>query len=394
MSRYAVIFCTFLLSLTSSCASKPKISSDAQLLKPHVGQHLTNSSSNETAALSDTVSSLNESLSSDCRKFEPVQLSSIESWFNDVKLHTNTDYLSQSFAENHYSPGRDAYAFIAQIDVNAMGEERYRFFSYQDTAFTFSLTPDGEERFWPASTVKLTAAVMALMRAEELGVSADDRISFTDLGVETHTTLRKLVRDAIIPSDNLAYNALMLFTGLDRANDDFIRSRFNFPTMVLQRRYQRKSKDDNLRSSPAFSIDHAGTVIVVPEETSTHYFEHVPREANATTLVELAEMLRRVMSGQMISLSVDHLSLLRSALLEAPSCIGEGVKRAVPNAKIYNKGGKVVGDDRLEIAYITDSNDVPLFLLALSLPYSDDVEKKTQEFAWQLIHAVQRTNNN
>ncbi len=324
-----------------------------------------------------------------CSAFEPTKLESIETWFDDVKSHTNTTCLEQAFLANHYSPGPDAYAFIAVIRKDSTGQDVYKFFSYRDTAFKFSLTPDGKERFWPASTVKLTAAVVALMRAEEVGVTADDPVSFIDLGIKNQTTLRQLVRDAIIPSDNLAYNSLMLFAGLDRANDEYIRKRLNFPCMVLQRRYQRKDKDDNLRFSPAFSFKHAEHTIVVPEAVSTQFFEHVPRESNALMLVELAEMLRRVMTGQMLALSDDHLSLLRTALLEAPSCIDKGVKRLIPNAKIYNKGGKVIGDDRLEIAYITDDNNVPRYLLALSLPYSEIVEQKTQELAWQMIHAVQ-----
>lgn len=315
-------------------------------------------------------------------------LSRLETWYEDVQKATDTTALESAFLRRGYDPGPDAYAFIAKIERRANGEEVYRFYSYRDTAFIFSLTPEGEERFWPASTVKLTASVMALMRAESLGVEADDPVTFTDLGEAHQTTLRALVEAAIIPSDNAAYNALMLFSGLDRANDTYIRETFHFPTMVLQRRYYRKAPEDNLRVSPEFVFEHGSETIRVPSETSRHYFAHVPREANATTLVELAEILRRVMTGQWLTLSASNLSLLRSALLAAPSCIGEGVEKAHPSYKVYNKGGRVIGDDRLEVAYITDEKGTPQYLLALSLPYSEQVEAQTQVFAWQLITAV------
>lgn len=317
-----------------------------------------------------------------------IVLDNLETWFEDVRHATDTDMLENAFRRQNYDPGPDAYALIANIESDHNGQTAYQFYSYRDSAFIFSLTPDGQENFWPASTVKLTAAVMALLRAESLGIHADDPMTFTDLGDEHHTTLRKLVNDAIIPSDNQAYNALMLFTGLDRANDTYIRDMFRFPTMVLQRRYYRKTPADNLRHSPIFIFEHADKIITVPEEVSSHYFEHVPREANATTLVELAEMIRRVMTRQWLPLNEAHFQILQNALLKAPSCIADGVHKAHPDYKIYNKGGRVIGDDRLEIAYITDNAGHPKYLLALSLPYSETVETRTQEFAWQLIQAV------
>ena len=322
------------------------------------------------------------------KKLAWTALPRLETWYADVQQVTDTTSLEAAFLRQGYDPGPDAYAFIAKIERRSNGEEVYRFYSYRDTAFVFSLTPEGEERFWPASTVKLTAAVMALMRAESIGVEADDPVTFTDLDEERHTTLRTLVEEAIIPSDNQAYNALMLFAGLDRANDTYIRETFHFPTMVLQRRYYRKAPEDNLRVSPEFVFEHGTEMIRVPSERSTHYFAHVPREANATTLVELAEILRRVMTGTWLTLSASNLSILRGALLAAPSCIGEGVERAHPGYKVYNKGGRVIGDDRLEVAYITDASGTPQYLLALSLPYSEQVEVLTQTFAWQLITAV------
>lgn len=321
-------------------------------------------------------------------KTDAIALSNLETWYEDIANATDTATLETAFQRHNYDPGRDAYAFIAKITPHENGTITYRFFSYRDSAFVFSLTEEGEERFWPASTVKLTAAVMALLRAQSLGIAPNDKMTFVDLGVKHQTTLKTLVDAAIIPSDNEAYNSLMLFTGLDRANDVYIRNVFHFPTMVLQRRYHRKDPKDNLRYSPTFTFQHGDETITVPEETSTHYFAHVPREANATTLIELAEMMRRVMTRQWLALSDENFDILQNALLQAPSCIGDGVSKAHPNFKIYNKGGRVIGDDRLEIAYITDEKDIPQYLLALSLPYSDSVEQRTQEFAWHLITAV------
>ena len=63
----------------------------------------------------------------------------------------NDDYSQRPAAGGYYRPEDDM-----PYEVN------------DDTAFDYSVDSTGKERFWPASAVKLTAAVLALYKLKEL----------------------------------------------------------------------------------------------------------------------------------------------------------------------------------------------------------------------------------
>ena len=321
-----------------------------------------------------------------------------EHWFAQVREHADTTRIAAYFEKIGFTPRPHTYALIAPIYSNG-GQIELEYYSYLDTAFEYSMAPDGSENYWPASTVKLAACVLALMRMQEFGVDSQATIALDDIDGHYEGTVENLCRAAIIPSDNHAYNRLMEIAGFDRINDEYLPHVLHMPRMVLQRRYLRAHPHDNLRSSPEIQFTLGDVQGSIPASQSAGKIRpECPREANCTTLAELAEvMLRTVMhenlpDGRRLPLPQPEIDRIRAALLEAPSCIGKGVRRALgPDAKVYNKGGKVTSDDRLEVAVVTNGD--ARYLIALSVPYYEGVEEETNAIAEHLIRAVRFDNN-
>lgn len=326
--------------------------------------------------------------------FEP---SSLSSWFNIVQKNANQNYLNEFFQAQNYTPPNRTFALIAPIKTDN-NKVQMQYFSYGDTAFVYSMTPDGQQRYWPASTVKLTAAVLALLKLREFGLTSQANVQIDDIEGHYDNTVEKLCRDAIIPSSNTAYNRLMEIAGFDDINDRVLPKVFHFPTTVMQRRYARKHPDDNLRYSPQIAYREGDTTGTIPARQSAGTKRpQCPREANCTTLAELAEVMFRVMmhdylpASYRFDLTKNDISMLQRMLLKAPSCIGRGTASAMgEKTLIYNKGGKVIGDDRLEIAFVSSPDKKERYLIALSVPYHTDVETDTNKLAQMLITAVQK----
>ena len=316
-------------------------------------------------------------------------------WYKQTTRHANRKFLAEYFDLIGYQAPKNTYALIAPLSVRG-GKLSMQYYSYRGTAFEFSMTKDGEEKYWPASTVKLAAAVMALLKLSEYGTGSQATVSFTDLEGHYENTVEKLCREAIIPSNNTAYNRLMEIAGFDEINDHYLRDVFHFPKMVLQRRYVRHHPEDSLRDSPEIQFTDGTKSGTIPERHSSGKMRpECPRESNCTTLAELAEVIFRVVlheelpKSRQLALAQPEIDMLRDALHKAPSCIGDGVTAAMgPNMIVYNKGGKVIGDDRLEVAVVSTPNKKERYLVALSMPYYEGVEKETNRLAMHLIDAM------
>lgn len=318
-----------------------------------------------------------------------------QKWYRQVSKKANRSYLSSYFEAIGYHVPKDTYALIAPLEIRD-GQFMMQYYSYKSTAFVYSMTKDGHENFWPASTVKLAAAVMALLKLSEYGTNSQAIVKMTDIEGNYENNVEKLCREAIIPSNNTAYNRLMEIAGFDEINDHYLREVFHFPKMVLQRRYQRANPDDNLRYSPSISFHDNKVSGMIPERKSSGKMRpECPRESNCATLAELAEVMFRVVLheelnvNRRLKLAVSEINMLRDALKKAPSCIGDGVAQVMgTDAIIYNKGGKVFADDRLEIAVVSSSDKKERYLIALSMPYYDGVETETNRLARLMIEAM------
>ncbi|MBQ9242025.1 MAG: serine hydrolase [Proteobacteria bacterium] len=316
-------------------------------------------------------------------------------WYKQTSRHANRKYLSEYFKLIGYEVPKHTYALIAPLQTRG-DKLSMQYYSYLSTAFEYSMTKDGEEKYWPASTVKLAAAVMALLKLREYKAGSKSVVSFTDLEGHYEDTVEKLCRDAIIPSNNTAYNRLMEIAGFDEINDHYLREVFHFPKMVLQRRYVRHRPEDSLRDSPEIQFSDGNVNGTIPERHSSGKMRpECPRESNCTTLAELGEVMFRVVlheelpKKRQLALPSAEINMLREALVKAPSCIGDGITAAMgPGITIYNKGGKVIGDDRLEVAVVSTPDKRERYLVALSMPYYEGVEKETNRLAMHLISAM------
>ena len=329
--------------------------------------------------------------------FEP---SSSKKWYKQTFKHANKTYLAEYFKLIQYPLPKHTYALIAPIKKEK-NKISIQYYSYNDSAFEYSMTADGQENYWPASTVKLAACVMALLKMQEYGASSQAVVNYTNLEGQFEGTVEKLCRDAIIPSNNASYNRLMEIAGFDEINDHYLPEVFHFPKMILQRRYVRHHPDDSLRVSPEITFTEGDKTGTIPERRSSGKMrEECPREANCTTLAELGEVVFRTVlheelpKNRRLALPNNEIDRVREALKKAPSCIGNGVAAIMgKSAIVYNKGGKVIGDDRLEIAVVSSPDKKERYLIALSMPYYEGVERETNRLAMYLIEAMRERAN-
>lgn len=321
--------------------------------------------------------------------------SSSRKWYKQAQKKANTDYLAEYFKLIGYTLPKHSYALIAPIQIKDK-KITMQYYSYHQTAFEYSMTADGEENYWPASTVKLAACVMALLKIHEYHISSQAVIDYTNLEGKYNDTVEKLCREAIIPSNNASYNRLMEIAGFDEINDHYLPEVFHFPKMILQRRYVRHHPEDSLRYTPEIQFTEGEVSGSIPERRSSGKMrEQCPREANCTTLAELAEVMFRTVlheelpENRRLKLPNVEIERVRDALKKAPSCIGNGVAAIMgKKAIIYNKGGKVIGDDRLEVAVVTTPDKKERYLIALSMPYYEGVERETNRLAMYMIEAM------
>ncbi|GMV40889.1 MAG: hypothetical protein AMXMBFR64_26050 [Myxococcales bacterium] len=201
--------------------------------------------------------------------------------------------------------------------------------------------------WWPASCVKLFAATAALEKTKALGLTPKARGTWLYGSGPKTLTVEQVVRRALTPSDNKAYDMLVELVGFDDLNGRFFTPRNGFSKTVLLRAYSGRVKDPETnttttRHSPPIELVEGGRTVKVPERAGKRQFD-CPEEGNCTTLRELAENLRRVMmheklpEDQRFALGAVELKLLRSAMSAKRSRgngVLDGLRRGFGDVKI------------------------------------------------------------
>ncbi|MFH1130223.1 MAG: serine hydrolase [Pseudomonadota bacterium] len=310
-------------------------------------------------------------------------------WANLVHTATNTITLSAEFANNGYQLPSNTFLLAARV-VQGVEQPAFEFFSLGETGFTYS-----PGNFWPASTVKLMAAVGALMTLGEYGLTGAANVSFTDAGGSYSGTVKNLYKKAIVISENSAYDRLMRIAGFDEMNDIYLTPEAGFPKMVLQRRYEVGS---NLRSSPAIAYQEGELSGQIPaREKSEREHTDCPNEANCTNLFELLEVMRKVTLHQELPkkdqfpLNQTDIDDLQQHLLECHSVrIKPGASAALGHSvKVYNKKGSCAEDDRLDHGLIVDQVTDEKYLIAFSMRYYNTSDADAAELTRQTLLALQ-----
>lgn len=185
-------------------------------------------------------------------------------------------------------------------------------------------TSDDRDDWWPASSVKLFAAVAALETTHRLGFGPRTQVTFEYPEGPVTLRLDRIVKDALIPSNNLAFDRLVEIAGFDALHRDFFSKKHGLQNTVLLRGYGGRIKDPVTQSgtnlnSPPITLSFGKKQKQLPERNGKPRGT-CPEQGNCTSLAELAETLRRVMlhdelpETERFDLGPDELALLHSAL--------------------------------------------------------------------------------
>ncbi len=144
------------------------------------------------------------------------------------------DVLSQLIANDPYlssitnNPAHEVRIIYTQVDRDSRQEPAFKTFSYQPDTFRY---------FYPASTVKLPAALLSLEKLKDLGIEGLDKNAtmLTDSAASNqrsfHTdstsenwkpSVGHYIKKILLVSDNEAYNRLYEFLGQDYFNKAMI----------------------------------------------------------------------------------------------------------------------------------------------------------------------------
>jgi hypothetical protein len=133
-----------------------------------------------------------------------------------------------------------------QIDRDADGRPSFRSFEYRLNA---------DEYFYPASTVKLPTALLALEKLGELGIDGLDRDTIMLSGnTESGKSVGRYVRDILLVSDNEAFNRLYEFLGQESLNERMRQSGF-VGTRIVHRLEIALSVEENRKTGPIRFVD-------------------------------------------------------------------------------------------------------------------------------------------
>jgi hypothetical protein len=244
-------------------------------------------------------------------------------------------------------PSGGFLAYVVELDLD---ETRTRVVAERRYDWRGTATEVGD---WnAASTVKLYAAVAALLRIRALGFEPQASVTFDGDDEDPRFTLTELVQAAVGPSDNLAYNYLAVFAGFDYLQESFFVPAHGFAGTTLRVAYasgpwERLGFSKFLRDSPPIAIEQDGRTRELPA-TSGRAAVHCSR-AVCTTPVELAEVLLRVVLQERLpversfGLPPEDLELLRGLLRSVRERGQEVVDRLAPSfgaeTVLYHKAG-------------------------------------------------------
>ncbi len=220
--------------------------------------------------------------------------------------------------------------------------------------------------FWPASSIKVLAAVGALEFVGQQGFTGAATVSF---GGGAPRTIRSIYDGAIRISDNADYDLLVEIAGVDWLNKEFLTPARGFPKTVIQRSY---TVGGNLRTTPAITISEGARKATIPARNGK--VDTDCPQGQCSDLFEMSESVRRVVLHKEIPererfrLAPADVSGLTSALLGAEGWFEPAVARVLgTGARIYGKPGHVPGRDCLDVTLI-EVRDGRRILLAATVP--------------------------
>ncbi len=219
--------------------------------------------------------------------------------------------------------------------------------------------------FWPASSLKLLAAVGALELVGAQGFTGAATVRF---GNGAPRTIRSIYDGAIRISSNSDYDVLVRLAGVDWLNNQFLTPARGFPVTVIQKSY---TAGGNVRSTPAVTLSEGGRTVTIPARTAGR--DASCAQVNCSNLFEMSESVRRVVlhgeipESERFRISAPDAAALTDALLGAEGWFEPAVARVLgPTARIYGKPGWVRANDCLDVTLIEARGQ--RYLLSATVP--------------------------
>jgi hypothetical protein len=225
--------------------------------------------------------------------------------------------------------------------------------------------------FWPASTIKLYAALASLEQVHALGLPLDVSVTFEhkdDKGawvLDSARTMREMLSEVFLRSSNEDYTLLLRMTGRDAINGQFLIPERGFKKSALMRGYVTARPWVYLPAEPqritlrtaegtAKTVEHTWGGRAWSEERGATIID--AKTGNVTTTEDLAECLRRVIfheqlpEGERFRISQEMADFLRYGGggltgLETKGKDGgafawqKSGELSYPQARFFHKGG-------------------------------------------------------
>jgi hypothetical protein len=286
-------------------------------------------------------------------------------------LPRDTEVLEHAFAAASMGLDPGMAVLVVEVVVDESGVAYSLFEAGQGGAWS---------GFWPASSVKLAAAVAAIERVASLDLTGEASATFPD---GFSSTVRDLYWDAVVRSSNVAYDRLVqlaspgfivssvgsLGSGTLTVASDFTGVDVNDPRpVVLAGRALAESVPSGHAATEATLALHAA-VGPMPYEGPAD---------NVADLIALTDVMRRVMLADVLSgtetfrLPESDLVRLQDALCRSePTFFAGAVDAVFPSGTIVcNKAGWLPRDSCVDVALVTPPGSAVRYLVGAVAPYT------------------------
>ncbi|HTJ76130.1 MAG TPA: serine hydrolase [Acidimicrobiales bacterium] len=267
-----------------------------------------------------------------------------------------SDRLAAAFAAAGYELPEGTSVYVARVREGGGGlryDEAEAGGGAYDTAF------------WPASSIKVIAAIGALEYLRTLGFTGDATVSSA---ASWTSSVRDLYVAALRDSSNEAYDRLVQIAGVDWLNQYFLPDD-GFPATVIQRSYSGEGV-----ASAAMTVTEGDRSVDVAARVSDTD-DSVPDDGNRSDLHDMVDAVRRITldpelpAGDRLGLAPDDLAAMTQALLDSEGFVEPGVADALGDgALVYNKPGWAPGEACVDVGLVVDPATGDRWLLGVASP--------------------------
>ena len=190
----------------------------------------------------------------------------------------------QHFEDILHNPENRVQIIYTQIDRGKNNPDSYREAKFTDHYFNVK----DDEYFYPASTVKLPIAVLALQKLNELNIAGLDMNTtmITEADYDGHTAvyndptspdgrpaIAHYIKKILLVSDNDAFNRLYEFLGQEYINNTLHKMGYE-DVQIVHRLDISMTEDQNRYANPVNFLDSNGKIIYAKPSGKANWFMH------------------------------------------------------------------------------------------------------------------------